>query len=140
MSRGTIVVLVMLGVILVLVPIGGIVAYVYAMGENHKNLRFPSDDVTVARCGLDPVSKRPVAELSVTSQAGRRGTYTVTVEFQDDREKAVEQGTGVVKDLAVGATGRTVVVGAEAYAEGEPVCVVHDAYFKSTKPVATATP
>ncbi|MEU6879770.1 hypothetical protein [Streptomyces sp. NPDC046712] len=125
---------------MVLVPLGGIVAYMYAVGENHKNLRFASQDVTVARCTLDPVSRRPVAELSVTSQARRTGTYTVTVEFQDAREKAVDQGTGVVEDLAHGATGRTVVVGVKAYGGDSPKCVVQDADFRRTGPVPTATP
>ncbi|MFE0648848.1 hypothetical protein ACFVZH_09710 [Streptomyces sp. NPDC059534] len=140
MPRWVIVLLSVAGALVVLLPVGGIVAYIYAVGENHKDLRFPSDDVTVARCGLDPVSKRPVAELSVTSQAARRGTYTVTVEFQDERERSVGRATGVVEDLAVGATGRARAVGGEAYERGEPVCVVYDADFASTEPVATATP
>ncbi|MCX4983139.1 hypothetical protein [Streptomyces sp. NBC_00572] len=145
MPRWAVVVLVVVGSLVVLVPIGGIVAYMYAVGENHKNLRFPSQDVTVARCAVDPVSGRPVAELSVTSRAARKGTYTVTVEFQDEREKAVERVTGVVEDLATGATGRTAVVGAEEYGQGAPRCVVYDAEFESTEPTApgsaaTATP
>ncbi|MFF5974122.1 hypothetical protein ACFY7C_21625 [Streptomyces sp. NPDC012769] len=146
MSRGAAAVLWVVGALVVLVPVGGIVAYMWAVGKNHENLRFPSQDVTVARCALDPVSKRPVAELSITSQASRRGTYTVTVEFQDEREKAVGQGVGVVEDLARGATGRTVVVGAKAYeggggngsGAGKPRCVVYDADFTSTEPTGSA--
>ncbi|WP_411108194.1 hypothetical protein [Streptomyces sp. c-19] len=139
MPRWVVVVLWVVGSLVVLVPLGGIAAYVYAVGENHENLRFPPEDVTVARCVVDRVSGRPVAELSVTSEAGRRGTYTVTVEFQDEREKAVDRGVGVVEDLAVGATGRTVVAGAEAYGPGVPRCVVYEADFRSTAPTTGAT-
>ncbi|GHG28223.1 hypothetical protein [Streptomyces zaomyceticus] len=139
MPRWAVAVLVVVGSLVVLVPIGGLAAYIYAMGENHKNLRFPSEDVTVARCALDPVSGRPVAELSVTSRAARRGTYTLTVDFQDEREEVVERVTGLVEDLAKGATGRTVVVGAGKYGQGTPRCVVYDARFASTEPSATAT-
>ncbi|MER5311473.1 hypothetical protein ABT034_27200 [Streptomyces sp. NPDC002773] len=134
MPRWVVVVLGVTGSLVVLMPVGGIVAYMYAVGRNHETLRFPSEDVTVARCALDPVSGRPVAELSVMSRAAHRGTYTVTVEFQDEREKAVDRGTGVVEDLAIGATGRTVVVGAEAYGGGVPRCVVYEADFGSTEP------
>ncbi|WP_329621440.1 hypothetical protein OG357_13875 [Streptomyces sp. NBC_01255] len=140
MPRWAVVMLWVVGALVVLVPVGGIGAYIYAVGENHENMRFPSEDVTVARCAVDPVSKRPVAELSVTSQAGRRGSYTVTVEFQDEREKAVERGFGVVEDLADGGTGRTVVMGAEAYEQGVPRCVVYEAGFRATEPTAGGTP
>ncbi|MER6095130.1 hypothetical protein ABT154_04605 [Streptomyces sp. NPDC001728] len=140
MSRWAIVVLVVVGSLVVLVPLGGIVAFIYVMGENHKNMRFPSDDVTVARCALDPAAGRPVAELSVTSRAAREGTFRVTVEFQGEREKAVGQGVGVVRDLAVGATGRATVVGARAYEGSSVRCLVYDAVFASTEPVATAMP
>ncbi|MFB7452540.1 hypothetical protein [Streptomyces sp. NPDC056194] len=140
MPRWTVVLLVVMGALVVLVPVGGIAAYIHASGRNHEDMRFPSDDVTVARCTLDPVTGRPVAELSVTSRAAREGTYTVTVEFRDEREKVVDRGVGTVEGLAIGATGRTKAVGARAYAGGVPGCVVHDAEFRSTEPVATAGP
>ncbi|SEC61133.1 hypothetical protein [Streptomyces sp. TLI_105] len=139
MPRWAVVLLVTMGALVVLVPVGGIAAYVYVSGEVHEGMRFPSDDVTVARCALDPATGRPVAELSITSQAVRKGAYTVTVEFQDEREEAVDRGTGTVRDLAVGATGRTTVAGAKAYGGGVPRCVVFDAEFESTEPVANAT-
>ncbi|WP_030693209.1 hypothetical protein [Streptomyces globisporus] len=139
MPRWAVVLLVAVGALVVLVPVGGIAAYVYASGKAHEDMRFPSEDVTVARCALDPATGRPVAELSITSRAAREGTYTVRVEFRDEREKAVDQGTGTVRDLAVGATGRTTVVGARASGGGAPRCVVFDAAFESTEPVATAT-
>ncbi|MFF4868192.1 hypothetical protein ACIPQA_02990 [Streptomyces sp. NPDC090109] len=139
MPRWVIVLLVATGALVVLVPVGGIAAYIYAVGENHKDLRFPSEDVSVARCALDPATGRPVAELSVTSRAAREGTYRVTVEFLDEGGKAVDRGTGTVGDLAVGATGRTVAKGAKAYGGGTPVCVVEYAEFESTVPAATAT-
>ncbi|KQX58910.1 MULTISPECIES: hypothetical protein [unclassified Streptomyces] len=137
MPRWVIVMLVVTGALVVLVPVGGIAAYIYASGKNHENMRFPSDDVTVARCAVDPATGRPVADLSVTSGAVREGTFTVTVEFQDEREKAVDRGVGVVRGLAVGATGRTTVVGAEKYRAGSPRCVVYDAEFASTDAVTT---
>ncbi|MFJ6520187.1 hypothetical protein ACIQJ4_18300 [Streptomyces filamentosus] len=111
MPRWAIVLMVVTGALCVLVPVGGVVAYVYASGRNHEDLRFPSGDVTVARCAPDPASDRPVAELSVTSRAARTGTYTVTVEFLDARGEPVGRGVGKVADLAAGATGRTVVSG-----------------------------
>lgn len=111
MPRWAIVLMVVTGALCVLVPVGGVVAYVYASGRNHEDLRFPSEDVTVARCAPDPASGRPVAELSVTSRAARTGTYTVTVEFLDARGEPVGRGVGKVADLAAGATGRTVVSG-----------------------------
>ncbi|WP_123455171.1 hypothetical protein [Streptomyces sp. PanSC19] len=135
-----VVLLVAMGALFVLVPVGGLAAYIYTSGKVHEGMRFPDQDVTVARCALDPATGRPVAELSVTSRAARRGTYTVTVEFQDEREKAVDRGTGTVGDLAVGAVGRTAVTGAKAYGGGVPRCVVFDAEFESTEPVATAGP
>ncbi|MFF0556958.1 hypothetical protein [Streptomyces sp. NPDC004266] len=139
MPRWLVVLWVAMGALVVLVPVGALAAYIYVSGKVHEDMRFPSDDVTVARCALDPATGRPVAELSVTSGAAREGTYTVTVEFRDEREKAVDRGTGTVGDLAVGATGRTAVVGARAYGGGAPRCVVLDAEFESTEPVATAT-
>ncbi|MFF6789656.1 hypothetical protein ACFY9C_11305 [Streptomyces filamentosus] len=111
MPRWAIVLMVVTGALCVLVPVGGVVAYVYASGRNHEDLRFPSEDVTVARCAPDPASGRPVAELSVTSRAARTGTYTVTVEFLDARGEPVGRGVGKVAGLAAGATGRTVVSG-----------------------------
>ncbi|MEU3395495.1 hypothetical protein [Streptomyces filamentosus] len=111
MPRWAVVLMVVTGALCVLVPVGGVVAYVYASGRNHEDLRFPSEDVTVARCAPDPASGRPVAELSVTSRAARTGTYTVTVEFLDARGEPVGRGVGRVADLAAGATGRTVVSG-----------------------------
>ncbi|MFF5708483.1 hypothetical protein [Streptomyces sp. 62] len=140
MPRRVVVLLAAMGAMVVLVPVGGITAYIYASGRNHEDMRFPSDDVTVARCALDPAAGRPVAELSVTGRAAREGAYTVTVEFQDEREEAVDRGVGTGGGLAVGATGRTKAVGARAYAGGVPRCVVHDAEFRSAEPVATAGP
>ncbi|MER6477489.1 hypothetical protein [Streptomyces filamentosus] len=142
MPRWAIVLMVVTGALCVLVPVGGVVAYVHASGRNHEELRFPSEDVTVARCAPDPASGRPVAELSVTSRAARTGTYTVTVEFLDARGEPVGRGVGKVADLAVGATGRTVVSGpapasgSAAVSGGEgaaekaaPRCDVYDVGF-----------
>ncbi|MBT2439426.1 hypothetical protein J7E93_04670 [Streptomyces sp. ISL-36] len=137
MPRWAIVLLVVTGSLVVLVPVGLLAAYVYAYGENHKDMRFPSQDVTVTGCTLDPESRRPVAELGVTSQAQRRGTYTITLEFQDGQGAVVGSGTAVVEDLATGASERTVVVGANAGGSGAPQCVVADVDFEATKPVGT---
>ncbi|MFF9016057.1 hypothetical protein ACF09C_24210 [Streptomyces sp. NPDC014870] len=135
MPRWAIVLLVVVGSTVVLVPIAVMVGFVYVYGENHKNMRFPSDDVTVARCAVDPVSRRPVAELTVTSQAAVKGTYTVMVDFQGREGRFVETGHSVVEDLAPGATGRAVVVGVRPFDDGEPRCEVMDAQFEATESV-----
>ncbi|MEV6331783.1 hypothetical protein [Streptomyces sp. NPDC051909] len=140
MPRWAVVLLWVTGAVIVLVPVGLMAGFMYVYGKNHEGMRFPSDDATVTMCRLDPVSKRPVAELSVTSQAAHRGTYRVTVEFRDDRGKAVEQGVGTVEDLPRGATGRAVVVGVKAYGAGAPKCVVYDAEFRSTEPASSTEP
>ncbi|MFL9683372.1 MULTISPECIES: hypothetical protein [Streptomyces] len=140
MPRWVIGLWVAMGALFVLAPLGVLVGYVSVSGENHEGMRFPSDDVRVARCAVDPVSGRPVAELWVTSRAERAGTYTVTVEFLDGGGKAVGRGVGRVEDLAVGATRRTVVVGEEEYGRGGPECVVRDAEFGSSGPAGEGAP
>ncbi|MFJ9428919.1 hypothetical protein ACIRQY_04560 [Streptomyces sp. NPDC101490] len=140
MPRWAVVTLVVAGALVVLVPIGIFVGFVYVYGKNHENMRFPSEDVTVARCGVDPETRRPVAELSITSRAARDGTFTVSVGFLDGQGAVADQGTGAALEVAPGATGTTVVTGARAFGGGEPRCVVEDAVFASTGPSATATP
>ncbi|MFE7414123.1 hypothetical protein [Streptomyces laurentii] len=121
---------------LTLTPVVILGGYFYVYGKNHENLRFPEEDVTVARCARDPEARRAAAELSVTSRAARQGTYTVTVEFRDGRGTLVEQGSARVEKLLPGATGRTTVVGAVPYGRGRgaPRCAVVDAAFQSTVP------
>ncbi|MFE3072683.1 hypothetical protein [Streptomyces sp. NPDC059247] len=140
MPRWAVVTLVVAGALVVLVPVGIFVGYVYAYGENHKDMRFPSDDVTVARCGLDPATRRPVAELSITSGAVRDGTFAVTVGFLDGQGATADRGTGAALEVAPGATGTTVVTGTKAFGRDAPRCVVEDAVFASTETSAATGP
>ncbi|MFG2770761.1 hypothetical protein [Streptomyces sp. NPDC048350] len=140
MPRWAIVLLVVVGSVVVLAPVGLLVGFVYVYGENHEDMRFPSEDVTVARCAVDPVSQRPVAELTVTSQAANRGTYTVMLDFQDREGRFVETRYPAVEDLSPGGTDRVVVVGFRQIEGGEPRCVVREARFEATEPKDTASP
>ncbi|MEU9704615.1 hypothetical protein [Streptomyces sp. NPDC047981] len=126
-----------MGSAVVLVPLVGLGLFIYAYGENHKDMRFPSDDVTVALCAVDPVTRHPVAEVTVTSRAAVKGTYTVTVDFQGREGRFVETGTVMVEDLSPGATGRAAVVGVRRFGDGEPRCEVVDAQFEAADPVET---
>ncbi|WP_137993648.1 hypothetical protein [Streptomyces vilmorinianum] len=134
MPRWAVVLLVVAGALIVLTPVAVLGGYVYVYGKVHEGMRFPSEDVTVARCALDPVSRRPVAELAVTSEASRRGSYTVTLEFQDASGGVRETGTAYVEDLPRGASERAVIVGAKPFGDGVPECVVVDAEFLATSP------
>lgn len=149
MPRWAIVLLVGTGAVVVLAPIGLLVGYVHVYGANHENMRFPSDDVTVARCGVEPASRRPVAELTITSQAARKGGYAVLLDFQVGEGGLVTTGRAVVEGLAPGETGRATVVGERSVdgrsadggsAEGL-TCVVADARFEAAaEPKASVSP
>lgn len=77
---------------------GTLVAYIWASGKVHENMRFPGEDVTVTFCGRDEVTGRPVAGVRVASGAARPGTYTVHVVFRDLRSG---KGRGVDAGRAV---------------------------------------
>ncbi|MFE5616025.1 hypothetical protein [Streptomyces sp. NPDC056524] len=140
MPRWVIVLLVVVGASVVLAPVGLLVGFIYVYGENHADMRDPVEDVSVARCAVDPVTRRPVAELTVTSQAARTGTYHLMIDFQDRDGRFVETVRPAVEDLAPGATGRAAAVGRWPYEGGGLRCVVMEARFASTEPVGTASP
>ncbi|HEY9331258.1 MAG TPA: hypothetical protein VIS09_23965 [Streptomyces sp.] len=148
--RWAVVLIVVIVSLLVLSPIAFVMAFFYVWGKNHENLRFPSWDVTVASCRRDAVTGGPVAEVRVTSQAKRPGTYTVHLSFRDPRGKGGGEGgsepagrrTVVLKDLAVGATVAREIAG-PVPVRGRPQCVVADVTFLSTalaRQSATAAP
>ncbi|NEC63396.1 hypothetical protein [Streptomyces sp. SID9727] len=116
------------------VAVVGLVAYIWASGKVHENLRFPDEDVTVTSCGRDEVTGRPVAGVRVTSEAARPGTYTVHVVFRDLRS-GVDAGEGgaTVADLAVGATAIRRVTG-PVPVRGGAGCELGDVTFESTRP------
>ncbi|THA65346.1 hypothetical protein E6P78_18690 [Streptomyces sp. A0958] len=136
--------LITVGATLVALIAVSVVGFVYAYGQNHENLRFPSQDVTVSSCRRDATTGRPVADIRVTSQAGRRGTYTVPLVFRDLPDAGGEGGaaarsTVVVADLAVGATASRQVTGPVPVL-GRAECEIGDVTFLSTAAAATASP
>ncbi|MGW0935032.1 hypothetical protein [Streptomyces sp. NPDC002666] len=148
--RWVVVMIVLIVSLLVLSPFALVVAFFYVWGKNHENMRFPSWDVTVASCRRDAVTGGPAAEVRVTSQAKRPGTYTVYLSFRDPRGKDGGEGrsepagrrTVVFRDLAVGATVTREIAGPVSV-RGRPQCVVADVTFLSTalaRRSATATP
>ncbi|WP_326738383.1 hypothetical protein [Streptomyces sp. NBC_01022] len=138
--RWVVILIVVMVSLVVLTPVALVVGFFYAWQENHKDMRFPSWDVSVASCRRDAVTGGPVAEVRVTSQAKRRGTYTVYLTFRDPwgkdggegRSEAAGRRTVVLKDLAVGATATREVAG-PVPVRGRPQCVVADATFLSTE-------
>ncbi|MCX0245720.1 hypothetical protein [Streptomyces drozdowiczii] len=122
----------------------GLVVFAHAYGEVHADMRYPYDDVTVTSCRMDEETRRPVAGVRITSEAARRGTYTVHLVFRDraagsGKDAAAGKRTLVVKDLAVGATVSDRVVGPDAV-PGPPECEVAEVTFRSTAGAATVSP
>ncbi|WP_405899608.1 hypothetical protein OG242_20855 [Streptomyces sp. NBC_00727] len=116
---------------------GTLVAYIWASGKVHENMRFPGEDVTVTFCGRDEVTGRPVAGVRVASGAARPGTYTVHVVFRDLRSgkgRGVDAGEGraTVAGLAVGATASRRVTG-PVPVWGGARCELGDVTFESTR-------
>lgn len=148
--RWAVVLIVVIVSLLVLSPVALVVGFFYVWGKNHEDLRFPSWDITVASCRRDTATGGPVAQVRVTSQAKRPGTYTVYLSFRDLRGTDGGEGgsepagrrTVVLKDLPVGATVTREIAG-PVPVRGRPQCVVADVTFLSTAPArrsATATP
>ncbi|MER7725230.1 hypothetical protein [Streptomyces sp. NPDC096323] len=125
--------------LLVLSPVALVVAFFYASGKNHEGLRFPSQDVSISSCRKDALTGDPVAEVRVTSQANRPGSFTVHLAFRDQRGKDGGEGrsepagkrTVVFKDLAVGASASSRITG-PVPVRGGPQCVLADVTFLST--------
>ena len=120
------------------------VAFAWAYGKVHENMRFAYDDVTVSSCRLDTETRRPVAGVRIASRAARPGTYTVYLAFRSRAAgsgKAVAAGkrTVVVKDLLVGATASERVVGPVAV-PGSPECELVDVTFLSTASASASGP
>lgn len=132
--------------LLALSPVALVVAFIYVWDSNHKDLRFPSQDVSVTSCRKDPVTGGPVAGVRVVSRAKRPGTFTVYVGFRDPRGKRGGESpsepagkrTVVFEDLAVGATATREVAG-PVPVRGGPQCVVADVTFLSTALAAEAS-
>ncbi|WP_327709151.1 hypothetical protein OG912_10675 [Streptomyces sp. NBC_00464] len=144
--RRVVILIAVLASLLVLSPVVLVVGFVYVWQENHKDMRFPSWDVSVASCRRDAVTGGPVAEVRVTSQAKRRGSYTVYLRFRDPwgkdggegRSEPAGRRTVVLKDLAVGATVTREIAG-PVPVRGRPQCVVSDVTFLSTALAARAS-
>ncbi|GAA2783708.1 hypothetical protein [Streptomyces showdoensis] len=126
MPRWLVVVLVTVGALTVLAPVGVFVGYVYVSGTIHEDMRFPEDDVALATCVTDPVSGRPTARVEL-EEGVPAGAYTVGVDFLDTSEA----GRGAVVDagsvvLSTGPEGprRAVLVGAKRFGGGELGCGV----------------
>lgn len=142
MPRWAIVALVAVGAAAVLLPMGMLGLFIYAYGENHKDLRFPSDDVTVSLCRTDPQTRKPVAELRVTSRAATKGSYVVTVDFTRGDGAVLASGTAFVDAVEPGGTATAVSVGTTTVdGDGAVECAVADAVFTaSPAPTASTTP
>ncbi|WP_406454161.1 hypothetical protein OG782_23955 [Streptomyces sp. NBC_00876] len=129
--------------LLVLSPVALVVAFFHVSGENHGDLRFPSQDVSISSCRKDAVRGGPVAGVRVVSRAKRRGTYRVDLRFRDPRGKGGSDAAGkrtvVFKDLAVGATATREIAG-PVPVRGRPQCVVADVTFLSTEPAEASKP
>ncbi|MGW2471969.1 hypothetical protein [Streptomyces sp. NPDC001665] len=144
---GMTIALITVGGLIAVAAVGGLVGlivFAHAYGEVHADTRYPYDDVTVTSCRTDDETHRPVAGVRITSEAARRGRYTVRLEFRD-RADGHGQGTDagkrtlVVKDLAVGHTVSERVVG-PAEVSGSPECEVVEVTFQSTAGAATVSP
>ncbi len=144
---GMTIALITVGGLIALAAVGGLVAmilFAHAYGEVHADMRYPYDDVTVTSCRMDEETRRPVAGVRITSEAARRGTYTVHLVFRDraagsGKDAAAGKRTLVVEDLAVGATVSERVVGPTAML-GPPECEADDVTFQSTAGAATVSP
>ncbi|MGQ4490522.1 hypothetical protein ACN6LM_001143 [Streptomyces sp. SAS_281] len=145
-TGGMTVALITVGALIALAVVGGLVGLIVfarAYGEVHEDIH-PDQDVTVTSCRTDGETRRPVAGVRITSEAARRGTYTVHVEF---RGRATGSGEGVaagkrtlaVKDPAAGATVSERVVGPGAV-PGPPECEVAEVSFQSTAGASTVRP
>ncbi|MFJ2089686.1 hypothetical protein ACIOEW_10490 [Streptomyces sp. NPDC087901] len=134
--RWVVILIAVMASLLVLSPVALVVAFFYVSGKNHGDLRFPSQDVSISSCRKDAVTGGPVAEVRVTSQAKRPGSYTVSLAFRDlrgeDGGDSAGRRTVVLKDLAVGATVTREIAG-PVPVRGRPQCVVADATFLSTE-------
>ncbi|MEU6949421.1 hypothetical protein ABZ957_29915 [Streptomyces sp. NPDC046316] len=131
MPRWAIVLLVTVGAAVVLVPLGMLGLFIHAYGENHRDMRFPADDVAVSLCRTDPGTRKPVAELLVTSRAEVKGSYLVTVEFLGEDGTVEASGAAFVDDLAPSGTATAASVGG-APVDGAVECVVADAVFTAS--------
>ncbi|MFD7864900.1 hypothetical protein [Streptomyces sp. NPDC059783] len=133
--------------VVVLSPFAAVVAFVYAYGEVHANMRFPSDDVTLSSCHRDAVTGAPVARIRVESRAARPGSFKVYVRFRDSRGENGGAGRGVpagrstvvVGELAVGAVADRDIVG-PVPVRGRPECEIHDVVFRSSELAAQGSP
>ncbi|MGW2593307.1 hypothetical protein ACWCXC_23975 [Streptomyces sp. NPDC001515] len=131
----------------VLYPVAVVVGYVYAYGEAHADMRFPSQDVTLTSCHRDATSGVPVARVRVESGAARPGSYRVDVRFRDPggndggagRSVPAGRTTVVVGELAVGAVADRDVAG-PVPVRGRPECVIHDVVFRSSELAAKGAP
>ncbi|MEV8628958.1 hypothetical protein [Streptomyces sp. NBC_01268] len=128
MPRWAVVMLVTVGALVVLAPVAVFVGYVYVYGANHEDMRFPEDDVSLAKCGLDPASGRPVVEVALVGGV-REGSYTVGVDFLDTSRAGNGEpvdGAAVVLSAEPGGSRRATLVGAKRFDGGELGCGVRD--------------